>query len=273
MDDTARAASRDKLRKINNKVGYPDRWKNYDAMRIDRSSLLHNLQAAGVWESDYDLDKIGKPVNKYEWNMTPATVNAYYSASHNEMVFPAGILQPPFFAADAAPPFNQGGGGMVMGHELTHGFDDQGRKFDGDGNLREWWTPQVADQFKQRAECVAKQYDGYVATGDVHLNGHLTLGENIADIGGLKLTLMALDAREGTGSGERLPDREMFLAFAQDWCTNATDESLRLRARTDPHSPPQWRVNGPVSDNPDFAKVFACKAGAPMNPVARCQVW
>jgi putative endopeptidase len=269
MDEAARGASREKLRKINNKVGYPDRWKNYDAMRIDRSSLLHDLQAAAVWESDYDLDKIGKPVNKYEWNMTPATVNAYYSASHNEMVFPAGILQPPFFSADAAAPFNEGGGGLVMGHELTHGFDDQGRKFDGDGNLREWWTPIVAERYKERAECVAKQYDGYVAVGDVHVNGHLTLGENIADIGGLKLALAALRASEG----ERSSERQLFLAFAQDWCTNSTDESLRLRARTDSHSPQQWRVNGPVSDNPDFAKVFSCKPGAPMNPVSRCEVW
>jgi putative endopeptidase len=273
MDDAARAASREKLRKIDNKVGYPDRWKNYDAMRIDRSSLLHNLQAAGVWESNYDLDKIGKPVNKYEWNMTPATVNAYYSASHNEMVFPAGILQPPFFSADAAPPFNEGGGGMVMGHELTHGFDDQGRKFDGDGNLREWWTPLVADRYKERAECVAKQYDEYVATGDVHVNGHLTLGENIADVGGLKLALAALRAQGTSPSGERSPERQLLLAFAQDWCTNTTDEALRLRARTDTHSPPQWRVNGPVSDNPEFAKVFSCKPGSPMNPVSRCEVW
>jgi predicted metalloendopeptidase len=273
MDDQTRRASADKLHKVDNKVGYPDKWREYDSMKIDRTSLLANVKEAARYAAHRDWNKIGKPVDRNDWGMTPATVNAYYNAAKNEMVFPAGILQVPFFSPEAPVPSNLGGAGLVMGHELTHGFDDQGRQYDGDGNLREWWTPQVADQFKQRAECVAKQYDGYVAAGDVHVNGHLTLGENIADIGGLKLTLMALNAREGTGSGERLPDREMFLAFAQDWCTNSTDESLRLRARTDPHSPPQWRVNGPVSDNPDFAKVFACKAGAPMNPVARCQVW
>ena len=164
---------------------------------------------------------------------------------------------------------------MVMGHELTHGFDDQGRKFDGDGNLREWWSKEVGDRYKERAECVARQYDSYIAVDDLHVNGHLTLGENIADIGGLKLTLLALRARgqEKSANSKLSGDQRLFLSFAQDWCTNVTPETLRLRVSTDPHSPQQWRVNGPVSDNPDFAKAFSCKAGTPMNPIDRCEVW
>jgi len=275
MDDGARKASADKLRKIKNKVGFPEKWKNYDSMQIDRSSHLMNLMAAARWASDYNLDKVGKPVNRDEWNMSPPTVNAYYNAGLNEMVFPAGILQPPFFAPDAEPAANQAGGGMVMGHELTHGFDDQGRKFDGDGNLREWWSKEVGDRYKERAECVAKQYDSYIAVDDLNVNGHLTLGENIADIGGLKLTLLALRARgqQRSANSKFSGEQVLFLSFAQDWCTNVTPETLRLRVSTDPHSPQQWRVNGPVSDNPDFAKAFSCKAGTPMNPANRCEVW
>jgi predicted metalloendopeptidase len=192
MDDGARKASVEKLRKIKNKVGFPDKWRNYDSMEIDRSSYLHNAMGAARWASDYNLDKIGKPVNRDEWNMSPPTVNAYYNSSLNEMVFPAGILQPPFFSPDAEAASNQGGGGMVMGHELTHGFDDQGRKFDGDGNLREWWSKEVGKRYEERAACVEKQYSSYVAVDDLHVNGKLTLGENIADLGGLKLTLAAL---------------------------------------------------------------------------------
>ena len=275
MDDTARKASADKLRKIKNKVGFPEKWRNYDSMQIDRTSYLQNLMSAARWASDYNLDKIGKPVNRDDWNMSPPTVNAYYNAGLNEMVFPAGILQPPFFAPDAEAAANQAGGGMVMGHELTHGFDDQGRKFDGDGNLREWWSKEVADRYKERAECVAKQYDSYIAVDELHVNGHLTLGENIADVGGLKLTLAAMRARaqQSSAHSKFSGDQALFLSFAQDWCTNVTPETLRLRVSTDPHSPQQWRVNGPVSDNPDFAKAFSCKLGTPMNPTNRCEVW
>ncbi len=207
-----------------------------------------------------------------------ATVNAYYSSTLNEMVFPAGIMQTPFFKPDAPVPANFGGLGMVMGHELTHGFDDQGRKFDGDGNLHEWWSKAVTKAFEQKAACVAKQYDGYVATGDVHLNGKLTLGENIGDIGGLKMTLAALRAKRG-GAMQPAPqdgftdEQELFIAFAQVWCTNYRPESARTQALTNPHSTSQWRVNGPVSDTPDFAKAFSCSAGSPMAPVDHCTVW
>ena len=272
MDGTARAASTDKLRKINNKVGYPEKWRDYSSMDIGKDSLLANLAEAARFETRRDLDKIGKPVDRNEFQMSPPTVNAYYDPSLNEMVFPAGIMQPPFFKTGAPAPANYGGLGMVVGHELTHGFDDQGRQFDGDGNLHEWWSAPVSEAFKQRAECVAKQYDGYTAVEDVKLNGHLTLGENIADIGGLKLALAALRQKKG-GSLEAKTEQDFFVSFAQTWCTNYRPEAARLQAQTNPHSTAQWRVNGPVSDNLDFARAFSCKAGAPMAPQDRCTVW
>ena len=272
MDDQARTASQEKLRKINNKVGYPEKWRDYSTMQIGRESLLANAIAAAAFETRRDLAKIGKPVDRNEWGMSPPTVNAYYDPSMNEMVFPAGIMQSPFFKPDAPVKTNFGGLGMVMGHELTHGFDDQGRQFDGDGNLHEWWTPEVSKKFEERAACVAKQYDGYVTVEDIHLNGKLTLGENIADIGGLKLALSALHQKQG-GASDPKADQDFFVAFAQTWCTNYRPENLRLRANTDPHASAQWRVNGPVSDNPDFAKAFSCKADAPMAPQNRCVVW
>jgi len=272
MDDAARAASKDKLKKINNKVGYPERWRDYSSMRIGKESLLANVAEAARFEAKRDLDKIGKPVDRGEFGMSPPTVNAYFHPSLNEMVFPAGIMQSPFFKTDAPEPANFGSLGMVMGHELTHGFDDQGRQFDGDGNLHEWWSKPVSNAFTERAECVAKQYDGYTAVDDVKLNGHLTLGENIADIGGLKLGLAALRQKRG-GQADAKTEQDFFVAFAQTWCTNYRPEKARLQAQTDPHSTAQWRVNGPVSDNPDFAKAFSCKAGAPMAPENRCTVW
>ena len=272
MDDAARAASKEKLKKINNKVGYPEKWRDYSSMRIGKESLLANVAEAARFETKRDLDKIGKPVDRGEFGMSPPTVNAYYNPSLNEMVFPAGIMQSPFFKTDAPEPANFGGLGMVMGHELTHGFDDQGRQFDGDGNLHEWWSKPVSDAFTERAECVAKQYDGYTAVDDVKLNGHLTLGENIADIGGLKLALAALRQKRG-GQVDAKTEQDFFVAFAQGWCTNYRPEAARLQAQTNPHSTSQWRVNGPVSDNPDFAKAFSCKAGAPMAPENRCTVW
>ncbi len=271
MDDAARAASRDKLRKIDNKIGYPEKWRDYSTLKIGRESLLANLDEAAWFETRRDLAKIGKPVDRNEWSMTPPEVNAYYNTSMNEMVFPAGIMQVPFFKTDAPVVTNHGGLGMVMGHELTHGFDDQGRQFDGDGNLHEWWSPEVTKAFEQRAACVADKYDQYVAVDEVHLNGKLTLGENIADIGGLKMALSAL--RQEQGRTDPRTDRDFFVAFAQSWCTNYRPEAARLQAQINPHSTAQWRVNGPVSDNADFAKTFSCKAGSPMNPEKKCAVW
>ena len=303
MDAAAKKASLYKLHKIDNKVAYPEKWRDYHKLAVGKESLLANLRAAAAFETARDLARIGKPVDRGDWRMTPPTVNAYYSASLNEMVFPAGILQLPFFSPEAPLPSNYGGLAMVMGHELTHGFDDQGRKFDGDGNLHEWWSPAVNKAFVERAECVAKQYDGYIAVDDVHLNGHLTLGENIGDIGGLKMMLAALRARLGPPAGDtmgaarrewqptgdtmgaarrdRVPDvvggfnaeQQAFIAFGQVWCTNYRPEAARTQALTNPHSTGQWRVNGPVSDTPDFAKAFSCKAGSPMAPVNHCTVW
>ena len=277
MDDAAKKASLYKLRKIDNKVAYPEKWRDYTRLSIGRNSLLENVLSAARFETARDLAKIGKPVDRGEWRMTPPTVNAYYSALLNEMVFPAGILQLPFFSLEAPVPSNYGGLGMVMGHELTHGFDDQGRKFDGDGNLREWWSPRVAKAYEERAACVAKQYDAYLAVEDVRLNGRLTLGENIADIGGVKLMISALRAnRQGqppSNVGGFDDEQQAFIAFAQVWCTNYRPEAARTQALTNPHSTAQWRVNGPVSDNPDFAAAFKCAAGSPMAPVNRCTVW
>ena len=271
MDDAARAASKEKLRKIDNKIGYPEKWRDYSTMKIGRESLLANTAEATRFETRRDLAKIGKPVDRNEWGMSPPTVNAYYNPSMNEMVFPAGIMQAPFFKTDAPVVTNHGGLGMVMGHELTHGFDDQGRQFDGDGNLHEWWSAEVAKAFDDRAACVADKYDQYVAVEDVHLNGKLTLGENIADIGGVKMALAALHQKQRRA--DAAADREFFVAFAQSWCTNYRPEAARLQAQTNPHSTAQWRVNGPVSDNADFAKAFSCKAGTPMNPEKKCVVW
>jgi putative endopeptidase len=277
MDDAAKKASLYKLHKIDNKVAYPERWRDYARLSVARESLLENVLNAASFETARDLSMIGKPVDRNEWRMTPPTVNAYYSASRNEMVFPAGIMQLPFFSPEAPPASNYGGLGMVMGHELTHGFDDQGRKFDGDGNLREWWSPQTAKAYEERAACVTKQYDGYIAVDEVHLNGRLTLGENIGDIGGLKLMIAALRSkRQGqraTTVGGFNDEQQAFIAFAQVWCTNYRPEAARTQALTNPHSTAQWRVNGPVSDNPDFATAFQCPATAPMAPVGRCTVW
>ena len=278
MDEPTKQQALVKMNKIANKIGYPDKFRNYDSMEISRGSLLKNLEASNTFESKRELAKIGKPVDRGEWGMTPATVNAQYNPALNDITFPAGILQDPFFSADAAASQNAGGIGMVIGHELTHGFDDQGAQYDGDGNLRDWWTPQSKVAFKERSQCVVHQYDGYVAVDDVHIKGALTVGENIADIGGLKMTWLAYKAsRQGKGP---LPvvagfneDQQVFLGFAQGWCTNMRPEASRLQALTNEHSTAQWRVNGVVSDTPEFEKAFSCKPGSKMAPANRCTVW
>jgi endothelin-converting enzyme/putative endopeptidase len=209
--------------------------------------------------------------------MTPPTVNAYYDANLNEMVFPAGILQPPFFDNAAPAGSNYGAIGLVMGHELTHGFDDEGRQFDGDGNLKDWWTKKVGAEFDKRAKCLVDQFDGYVTVDDVHVNGQLTLGENIADLGGLKLSYAAFkDATAGKAaetSGKFTPDQTYFLGFAQAWCQNARPEYKRTMATVDPHAPARFRVNGPISNFAPFAEAFQCKAGKAMVKANKCEVW
>jgi putative endopeptidase len=279
MDPQTRGRANEKLDRIENKVGYPDKWRNYDALKIDRASYVGNVLRGAEFEAKRDLAKIGKSVDRGEWHMTPPTVNAYYSASMNEMVFPAGILQSPFYSAKATSPVNFGGIGMVMGHELTHGFDDQGRKFDGAGNLKDWWTDSVGAEFDRRAKCVADQFEAYKPLPDIHLNGKLTLGENIADLGGLKLAFHAMQKAQGdTGPTQKdgfTAEQQFFLGFAQSWCSNVREETARMRAVTDPHAPPQYRVIGPLSNLPEFAQAFSCKEGQAMvRPAAqRCEIW
>jgi endothelin-converting enzyme/putative endopeptidase len=280
MDADTRQHAREKLGKIFNKVGYPDVWRNYDRLTVTRGSYLTNRMAAAAFETARDLAKIGKPVDRSEWQMSPPTVNAYYDPQLNEMVFPAGILQPPFFNLAAAAPVNYGAMGMVVGHELTHGFDDEGRQFDAEGNLKDWWAPAVGKEFEARARCLVKQYAGYVAVDDVKLNGELTLGENIADLGGLKTAYAAYRASLA-GKPEPPPadgftvDQQFFLGHAQAWCSKISDAFARTLAQTDPHAPAKQRVNGPLSNLPPFAAAFSCKEGSAMvkPPADRCTIW
>jgi len=280
MDPATRRRGREKLSRIVNKVGYPDAWRNYDAMKLDRASFFNSVLAANAFEVNRDLSKIGKPLDRNEWNMPPPMVNAYYNPSMNEIVFPAGILQPPFYTRTAEDAVNYGAIGMVVGHELTHGFDDEGRQFDASGNLTDWWTPADGKEFERRAQCVVKQFDEYVSVEDVKLNGKLTLGENIADLGGVKLAFAAYQAsRAGKGPEAPVagftPEQAFFVGYAQSWCTAIRPEYARLRAATDPHSPPRWRVNGPLSNLPEFQQAFSCAAGSRMVRAgeSRCEVW
>jgi len=278
MDEATKARAREKVRAIVNKIGYPDKWKTYDGLHIDSRSYLGNSWRSSAYETDRKLKKVGKPLDRSVWGMTPPTVNAYYNPQLNEIVFPAGILQPPFFDKNGSPAVNLGAMGMVVGHELTHGFDDQGRKFDAIGNLTDWWTPASGKGFEERAACVKTQFDGYVAVEDVKLNGALTLGENTADLGGLKLALMALQSYVKAHPDQVKPARytleqQFFLGYAQAWCGKARAQEMRRRAQTDPHASPEWRVNGPLSNLVSFQEAFGCKAGQPMVRSPRCEVW
>ena len=280
MDPATRARAHDKLSRIANKVGYPDAWRNYDALRVERGSFFRSLLAANAFEVNRQLEQIGKPLDRGEWRMSPPSVNAYYRPSLNEIVFPAGILQAPFFTRGAPDAVNYGAIGMVVGHELTHGFDDQGRKYDGLGDLSDWWSPGVGQEFERRAACVVRQYQGYVAVDDLRLDGKLTLGENIADLGGLKLAYAAYRASRAGKPPEPpvagfTPEQAFFLGHAQAWCTAIRPEYARLRVVTDPHSPARWRVDGPLSNLLEFRRAFACPDGSPMARVGsdRCEVW
>ncbi len=283
MDDATRAAALTKLGAISNKVAYPDRWRNYAGLRIDRANHTANMMAANRFEFARQIAKIGKPVDRTEWLMTPPTVNAYYEPLLNEMVFPAGILQPPFFDKASSTNANYGAIGMVMGHELTHAFDDEGRKFDAQGNLREWWSATVNKEFETRADCVKSQYEAFEPLPGLHINGKLTMGENIADLGGLKLAHAALatrlrDAHPTIAKGERRTytnEQEFFLSFAQGWCSNEREAYLRLQVATNPHSPAKFRVNGPVANLASFARAFGCKEGDAMRrgEKQQCEVW
>ncbi len=286
MDEPTKERALEKLHKIMNKVGYPQVWRRYDALEVDKKSYLKSLFAAAQFNTQYHLSKIGQPVDRNEWEMSPPTVNAYYNPSLNEMVFPAGILQEPFFNQKASMAVNYGGIGMVMGHELTHGFDDEGRKYNASGNLMEWWTPGVSQAFEKKAQCVVKEYGSFESLPGLFLNGQLTLGENIADLGGLGLAYQAwMDSRlkdaspkplekdQIPGSRRWSEEQQFFLAFAQSWCSKKQEPFARMLVKTDPHSPPKWRVNGSVSQFPKFAEAFQCQLGSSMAPVERCEVW
>lgn len=277
MSPETKKAAEAKLRAVANKVGYPDRWRDYSSLRIVAGDAYGNSQRANLFAYRRQMAKIGKPVDKTEWLMTPPTVNAYYNPLENNINFPAGILQPPFFNRAADDAVNFGAAGAVVGHELTHGFDDQGRRFDASGNMREWWTPADGKTFEERAACIDKQYSGYTAVGDVKLNGKLTLGENVADNGGLRLAWMALMELMKTKALETVdgftPQQRFFVGWAQMWCENRSDEIARLHAQTNPHSPGQYRTNGVVSNMPEFVAAFSCPATAKMVQQPVCRVW
>jgi putative endopeptidase len=267
-----------KLRAVTNKIGYPDKWRDYSSVKIVRGEAVGNDQRATEFEVHRVLNKIGQPVDRSEWNMTPPTVNAYYSPLENNINFPAGILQPPFFDNHMDAAVNYGAIGSIMGHELTHGFDDQGRQFDAQGNLRNWWTPEDAAEFEKRAECFIKEYSAFTPVEGVHLNGKLTLGENTADNGGLHLAFMALmKSLEGKPQPAKIDgftaQQRFFLGYAQDWCQNVRPEASRMRAQVDPHSDGRDRVNGVVGNMPEFGQAFACHAGQPMMHAPACRVW
>jgi putative endopeptidase len=281
MTEDTKKQAKLKLLAIRNKIGYPDAWRDYSSLTIERGDLLGNFLRANEFESKREIAKIGKPLDRKEWGMTPPTVNAYYSGNFNEIVFPAGILQPPFFDKKMDDAVNFGGIGLVIGHELTHGFDDQGRKFDPTGNLRDWWTPQDGKEFEKRVSCVADEYSNFVAVDDLKLNGRLTLGENTADNGGARIALMALEhmiAEDKTGKEAQkidgyTPEQRFFLGFARVWCEKRRPEYARTQVTTNPHSPGKWRVNGVVQNMPEFQQAWGCKAGQPMVSANACHVW
>jgi putative endopeptidase len=264
-----------KLAAITNKIGYPDKWRDYSSVEIDRNDLLGDDIRATAFEVHRQLQKIGKPTDKTEWGMTPPTVNAYYNPLENNINFPAGILQPPFFDMKADEAINYGGIGAVIGHELTHGFDDEGRQFDAQGNLKDWWTAQDAKAFEERSQCFVDEYSQFSPVDDVKLNGKLTLGENTADNGGLRIALMALNEVLKKAKDEEgfTPEQRVFLGWGQVWCENIRPETARMYAQVDPHSPARFRVNGVLSNMPEFQKAYGCKAGQPMVRANQCRVW
>jgi putative endopeptidase len=277
MSDTTKKKALEKLHGMADKIGYPDRWRDYGKLHIVAGDYAGNGNRGTRFEYDRQLAKIGKPVDRGEWGMTPPTVNAYYNPQMNDINFPAGILQPPLFDAKSDDAPNYGNTGGTVGHELTHGFDDEGRRFDATGNLKDWWTPEDATEFEKRAGCISDQYSGYTIIDDVKINGKLTLGEDTADLGGLILAYMAWKDATRDQKLEPIenftPDQRFFVGYAQSWCTNERDEEKRLRATTDPHSPEKYRANGVLANMPEFQEAFHCKADAPMVRKNRCRVW
>jgi putative endopeptidase len=278
MDDDTRKAALVKKGTLAMKLGYPDKWRDYSKLTVTPGTYFANAVAARQFENAWQLGKVGKPVDRKEFPMSPQTVNASYNPLQNAFTYPAGILQPPFFHKDFPDAMNLGGIGFVIGHELTHGFDDQGRKFNEKGELTDWWAPAAVKGFEERAACIEKQYSAFEIEPGVKVNGKLTLGENIGDNGGLKQAWDALQKRQqARGEGPKIAglteDQLFFVAAGQVWCTERTIESERLQVQTDPHSPSKFRVIGPMVNHPGFAPTFSCAAGTPMNPVQKCEVW
>jgi endothelin-converting enzyme/putative endopeptidase len=281
MSPETKVKAKQKLHQVADKIGYPDHWRDYASLKIVRGDAIGNATRAAEFENHRQLAKIGKPVDRGEWGISASTVDAYYNPSMNDINFPAGILQAPFFDPNATDAEDYGHVGAIVGHELTHGFDDEGRQFDGSGNLSDWWTPDDAKNFGTMTDCEVKEYGSFTAIDDVKVNGKLTLGENTADNGGLRLAYMAfladakrkgidMKAKDPTGF---TPGQQFFLAYGQNWCGSIRPEQVRLQVQTDPHSPRQFRINGVVQNLPEFGKAFGCKPGQPMMPENACHVW
>ena len=281
MSAPTKIKAKEKLHLVADKIGYPDHWRDYSSLKIVRGDAAGNAMRAYEFENHRQLNKIGKPIDRGEWITTPSTVDAFYNPSMNDINFPAGILQSPLYDPKATDAENYGHIGGIVGHELTHGFDDEGRQFDGHGNLSDWWTAEDATKFTAMTDCEVKEYGSFTAVDDVKLNGKLTLGENTADNGGLRLAYMALladaqrkgidlTAKDATGY---TPIQQFFLAHGQNWCGEVRPAQIRLQAQTDPHSPREFRINGVVQNMPEFGKAFGCHVGQPMMPADACKVW
>lgn len=280
MSEETKKQAEVKLEAFRQKIGYPEKWRDYSKLEVKRDDLIGNLRRSAAFQWDWEIDHLGKPVDEKEWGMTPPTVNAYYDPPMNDIHFPAGILQPPFFDNTKDPAVNFGAIGVVIGHEMTHGFDDEGSRYDAKGNVKNWWTPTDRKEFDARTDCEVKEYSGFEPVAGTHLNGKLTLGENTADNGGLRIAYQALmstlaeeqKSPETKIDGYTAPQR-FFISYAQVWCENRTDEVQRVSAKTDPHSPGMFRVNGVVRNFDEFGKAFGCHKGQPMMPDDACRVW
>ncbi|MDP7293988.1 MAG: M13 family metallopeptidase [Vicinamibacterales bacterium] len=268
MGETTKALALEKLESFVFKIGYPDEWRDYSSLNVGRDSYLANVRAGRAFEVRRNTEKIGQPIDRSEWEMSPQTVNAYYNPLMNEIVFPAAIMQPPFFDGEVDDAVNYGAMGAIIGHEFMHGFDDQGSRFDAEGNMANWWTDEDRARFDERTAKLVTQYGGFVAIDDLRVNGELTLGENIGDLAGITMAYYALqsalrDADPGDIDGFT-PNQRFFLSWAQSWRRNQRPEDVRLQVNTDPHSPSKFRTNGPLANMPEFALAFGCQAGDPM---------
>jgi putative endopeptidase len=279
MGDETKARALEKLAAFTSKIGYPDEWRDYSSLEIGAGSYVDNVRGGSIFEVRRNLDKIGEPIDRKEWGMPPQMINAYYNPLLNEIVFPAAIMQPPFFDGEMDDAVNYGGMGSIIGHEFMHGFDDQGSKFAANGNMENWWSGEDRERFESRTQKLVDQYGGFIAVDDLHVNGELTLGENIGDLAGLTMAYHALKRALEQGRADEVdgftPEQRFFLAWAQAWRRNYRDEAMKLQVNTDPHSPGKFRTNGPLANMPEFAAAFDCKDGDPMVQIAerRADIW